>query len=412
MLYAPNRAASDPAIDNAVLEKTRFFLTASNRAPEVNLFGQPRLSIWPLSSQNDTTHRTAQDRLLARCATMGTASSSSSGYPYFFQRLDPNSPTADYTNISRNQELYAYLQNLTSRPIPGFGGSFSGKYGAGERDQILTEIFDYIRACNLNDPNLPTNGTYTDSYKLGGTFYNPYSSPYRSPGFVVPIKINSTKGAGRFPVLDQAFLIFYTPEMPTVPSGGTVTDTETKIRGALFFNFMHPMQGFMVAFTNLKLEVSSGNTFACTPVSNSDPAKSASLVSGQPQEAFNFFQNGATVTQWANANERGNGQGNQRNFGGNHSYSAMADHEINETDARKKFTLVSKDLPVIKGNPTQAKWNLTGGTFNVRVLSAAGDEIQTYEFEFPQRSEPSHPHPGGIRPICEWHSGSIQPGGS
>jgi uncharacterized protein (TIGR02600 family) len=385
LLYAPNRGASDPAIDNSVLEKTRFFLTASNRAPEVNLFGKPRLSIWPLSSENDATHRTVQDRLLARCATIGQ--------PYFFQRLDPDSSTADYTNIARNQELYAYLKDLTSSPNPGFGGSFSGKYGIGERDQILTEIFDYIRACNLNDPNLPTNGTYTDSYKLGGTYYNPYNSPYRSPGFVVPIKINGTKGAGRFPVIDQAFLVFYTPDLPTIPSGGTVTDTETKIRGALYFNFMHPMQGFMVAFTNLKLEVSAGTTFACSPVSNSDPAKSASLVNGQPVEAFNFFKDGPTVTQWANANERGNGQANSRNFGGNHSYSAMADHEINEMDPRKRFTLVSAGIPVIKGDPTLARWNLSGGTFNVKVLSADGDEIQTYEFEFPDAANLPIPTP-------------------
>ena len=391
LLYAPNRDASDSAIDNSVLEKTRFFLTASNRAPEINLFGRPRLSIWPISSQNDADHRTAQDRLIARCATIGSLATPSAGFPYYFQRFDPKSSTADYEDISRNQDLYSYLQNLTSSPIPGFGGSFAGKYGNDERDQILTEIFDYIRACNLNDPNLPTNGTYTDSAKLGGAYYHPYDSPYRSPGLVVPIKIGTTKGAGRFPVIDQAFLVFYALGIPaTAP---TPAETETKIRAALFVNFMHPMQGFMVAFTNLKLEVTAGNTFACTAVSDSDPTKSASLVSGQSQDPFNFFQEGVTVTQWANANERGSGQGNQRNFGGNHSYSALADHEINEADPRKRFYLVSQGTPIIKGDPTKAKWNLTGGTFQAQVLSASGDEIQTYEFEFPNAANLPIPTP-------------------
>ncbi|GAT32257.1 Verru_Chthon cassette protein A [Terrimicrobium sacchariphilum] len=393
MLYAPDLAGSDPSITNDVLERARFFLTANNRAPEVNLFGLPRVAIWPIHKTDDSDHRTAQDRLIARCATLGSASGSSNSYPFYFQRYDSKSTSNDYQGIPRNQRLYSYLQDITSRNIPGFGGNFASKYGSGERDQILTEIFDYIRSCNLNDPNLPTSGTYSDSYKIGGTWYSPSTSPYRSPGLVVPIKISDTKGAGRFPVIDQAFLVFYCVGIPTTPPSGQAKDTETKFRAALYFNFMNAMQGFMVSFTNLQLTVTATNTFTCFPVADADPAKSASLVSGQPNEPFNFFKNGSTVTQWANANERAMGQGNRRNFGGNHSYSALADHAISESDARRRFELVSAATPVIRGDPVKARWNLKGGTFDVTLRSADGETIQTYTFNFPDVAKLPIPRP-------------------
>ena len=55
--------------------------------------------------------------------------------------------------IARNRELYDYLQKLTDEPVPGFGGSFADKYPE-DRDQILTQIFDYVRSTNLFDDTL------------------------------------------------------------------------------------------------------------------------------------------------------------------------------------------------------------------------------------------------------------------
>ncbi len=45
-----------PRLTPEHLDKLRFFLTASSRAPELNLFGRPRVSVWPVRSErNDET---------------------------------------------------------------------------------------------------------------------------------------------------------------------------------------------------------------------------------------------------------------------------------------------------------------------------------------------------------------------
>ena len=179
----------------STLEKARFFLTANSRAPEVNLFGKPRVSIWPVPA--DAAKRTAYDRLTLFCSTIGEDK-----FPFSFQRRNPFSPTEDYANISRNEELYGYLQDLTAQPVPGYGGSFSAKWGA-DRDQILTEVFDYIRSTNLRDPLLVQRDS---SGKALGNDSQP--NVYAPFGQVAPIKIGSTQGLGRFHTISQFGLHF------------------------------------------------------------------------------------------------------------------------------------------------------------------------------------------------------------
>jgi uncharacterized protein (TIGR02600 family) len=394
MLYNPNRTGSNSVITNSVLEKTRFFLTAENEAPEVNLLGLPRVTIWPISSINDVAHRTPQDQLIAFCSTLGPPTSPSTQYPFYFQRNNSKSPTSDYSNIPRNQSLYSYLQNITSAIIPGFKGSLLTKYGAAERDQILTEIFDYIRCCNLNDPKLPTSGMYTDAAALVPSYASAFTTGL-APGLVVPIKIGATKGGGRFPVIDEAFLVFYTPTTP-IPSSAKPPDptqTQTKIKAALFFNFTYPSQGFMPVTTNIQLSATADvdathplATFSCIPSAGSGPT----TASGGG--AFIFF-NGGTVIQWANASERYNGEPNSRNFGGNQSFSALFTHQISSSDPKKQFTLVSAANLVLTGDPSKAKWNFVGGNFDVDLESAAGDKIQSYKFTFPNADNLPFPTP-------------------
>ncbi len=177
-----------------------FFVTTTSRAPELNLFGQPRVSIWPLHAQNTTTRRTPFDQLIARATTIG-------GKPYYFVREFPLSATKDYDDFPRNQELYSYLQRLTGTPFPGFGNrSFLDKYAA-DRDQILTEIFDYIRCTNLNDTWRPSASGGVQSYTpnlevaANAASYHSPTAADRGAGFVVPLQIGETRGAGRFPVL-------------------------------------------------------------------------------------------------------------------------------------------------------------------------------------------------------------------
>ena len=203
------------------LEKARFFLTASSRAPDVNLFNQPRIGIWPLTTPTNTANlpsvRTPLDNTIAFCGTIG-------GLPYYFQRQNaystsvdlPLSYTAGDTGLDRNRQLTTYLQDVTSSPIPGFGqGTFLNKYKNGDRDQVLTEIFDYVRSQNLEDPNVTTQFATTptwsggDSY-LGSTLFTSHCGI----GQVVPIIDsngnggNGTRGFGRFPTITEATLMF------------------------------------------------------------------------------------------------------------------------------------------------------------------------------------------------------------
>ncbi len=189
-----------------LLEKTRFFLTANNRSPDLNLYGRPRISLWP---QNfDAQWRTPSDRLLAFCSTVGKGTDAKE---FYFQRSNPYSTKFDYSGIGRNTDLFKYLQDTTSKAIPGFGNSFAIKYAASERDQILTEMVDYLRTVNLRDS---TQDRRMD--KEDPTNKNKYK--YAPAGLVVPLQVKSTSGGGaarvvggfgRFPVISEAALVLY-----------------------------------------------------------------------------------------------------------------------------------------------------------------------------------------------------------
>src|SRR5262249_27309400 len=152
----PTRPLTSSLITPSLLEQTKFFLTASSRAPDVNMFNQPRVICWPINAS--TTQRTLYDSTIAWCGTLNSAPLSQ--YVFYFQRSRddhhandlPAAPLAaggGKGNLARNRNLINYLANLTSQPIPGFGGNFLTKYpsvsnvtpsggSANERDQILT----------------------------------------------------------------------------------------------------------------------------------------------------------------------------------------------------------------------------------------------------------------------------------
>ena len=210
-------ATTNKAIDRSKLEHAKFFLTANSRAPEVTLFGTPRLSMWPIHSSyagdKKSPYTTPYDRLIAFCSTLKGSDF------YFIQRQNAMSPTEDAA-ISRNQRLYSYLQDLTGRPVPGFGGNFKAKYPA-DRDQILTEMVDYIRCVNLFDDFLVQQvknqypwspGTYPTDVKAGPyTFTRQRLEKYKldkGHGFVVPLQIGDTRGMGRAYTVSEAGFIF------------------------------------------------------------------------------------------------------------------------------------------------------------------------------------------------------------
>jgi hypothetical protein len=54
------------------MERARFFLTAHSRSPEINMFGMPRVAIWPVPDESlGPNYRTGFDNLIAFCSKLG-----------------------------------------------------------------------------------------------------------------------------------------------------------------------------------------------------------------------------------------------------------------------------------------------------------------------------------------------------
>lgn len=195
----PQDVAATLGLDRQKLMRAKFFLTANSRAPEVTLFNTPKISIWPIFHNSPAARVTVFDRLIAFCSTIGDPNDAANRRPYYFQRENPASPTNDIS-IARNLELYSYLQTLTGSPIPGFGGNFTTKYGA-DRDQLLTQIFDYIRTANLGDDNLVGSNRFSTTGFVAPTLYPP-------PPAGSTTTAATTMGFGRFYTVTEAALGF------------------------------------------------------------------------------------------------------------------------------------------------------------------------------------------------------------
>jgi len=152
-----------------VVERLGFFLTPNSRAPETNPFGLPKIAMWPIWGNNSATisasdeqsFRTVFDRMIARVSTLA-------GSEYFFRRN--NSSVSTEAGLYRNPGLLTLLTAMTDAPIPGFGANgatFGSKYGD-NRDQILTEIFDYIRSTNLYDDTIAMQALGTETPSVNG----------------------------------------------------------------------------------------------------------------------------------------------------------------------------------------------------------------------------------------------------
>lgn len=255
LIFSAQRGAQPGEVEltRSVIETRRFFLTAHSRAPETTLFNTPRVSVWPLDS--NPAFRTPLDELMAFCTTIN-------GKLFSFQRSDPRSATADYDGILRNQQLYAYLRNLTGRAVPGFGGgSFLTKYPvagpASERDQILTQIFDYIRTTNIDD-NLQSDPTKRFSNR---GIISTRTRTNAGMGQVTPIRIGNTQGFGRFPLLSEIGIQFIatadfanpTSNNPAVNvslketpvgNGTMLAENQARLEARLVYDAFVPGQGF------------------------------------------------------------------------------------------------------------------------------------------------------------------------
>ena len=238
VFYNTNRAANNASVTAGTLNQLNGFVTAYNRAPELNLFGRPRVSMWPLNA--DPSKRLPLDKWFATCSSMayGSGGGGVSGTNLFsVTRSDSTSPTADLTCTGATiPTLFKYLQDQTAIAPPGYADSFSSKYGAAGRDQLITLSLDYIRCVNLYDssvlPGQPGYSTYvrdkdtkvhnTNAFTPGTLAGDskwmdiPYTTGY---GQVVPLMISPTqvptssgsfKGLGRMDTtISEAALHFW-----------------------------------------------------------------------------------------------------------------------------------------------------------------------------------------------------------
>ena len=293
LAFTQNRTAS--ILSPSAISTYGFLLTTASRAPELNLFGKPRVSLLPLSTNNSTW--TAYDRLIARCATMGN-------FTYSITRSDANSSTTDYN--SRNQQIYTYLQSLTGNATPGYGNStFAVKYPIvtiggtpiSQRDQILTEMLDYIRCTNIRDTQTGATIFTTARAALGTTARG---------GQVNPLQIGNTMGFGRMNTISEAALIFMATQASNSTTSGNITTAPqaTGMRALLVFEFFCPALGYPYINPGMKFTFTpslpltvNGNTYAFNTSEEfiyGDPGYAGKMFGGGNGPAFGLLYRGST----------------------------------------------------------------------------------------------------------------------
>lgn len=386
LLFTPRRTdGSNPLLNDRLtpdgLEKVRFFLTATSRAPELNLYGRPRVTIWPVNK--DTSLRTKFDELFAFTSTLGGNIIAGDSKKFFFQRSEAKSAKVDYEETPRNVELMKYLKAMTSQPVPGFGGTFAGKYsysnalGATERDQILTEIFDYSRCVNIVDTGNRRGGvagyrSYTPFYGGAQAGYGAtVDRSYDWSGQVTPIKIDSTMGMGRFPQVCEVALLF-TPA--GTPTPGV---KQTQMEATLIMEMASPMAGFPII----------RETY-WTSVAATRPGV-VSLPTAGTQQPLNLCSNGAAPKALINipnvaSHEVMQGRGYMPSLGAGTAFNYYDEHpkapsqpELNPNDPNRSPKKLIK-IKTFTNQQTFSFWENYPG-FPVKGYQR-GDTVQYYPY--------------------------------
>lgn len=156
--------------DRETVERSRFFLTAHSRAPEITIHGLPRVAMWPVADEQlGNNYRTSFDNMIALCSTLQPASGGAAvANSYVFRRskardsvfdvTGSSSTSGSSTSLGRNSDLLNYLyKQMTTLNFPGTSAdglpsaNFGTKYGKQNAAQLSVQFFDYIRCTNLYD---------------------------------------------------------------------------------------------------------------------------------------------------------------------------------------------------------------------------------------------------------------------
>ena len=426
--FGGTRAYNNAALTSKLMEETEFFLTARSRSPDVNLFNKPRIGIWPVNVNNTPAYRTIFDQVIAFCGTIGNNL-------FYFQRQKNDDPANDLpagpsaTGLGRNRMLVSYLQDLTNRNVPGFGGSFNAKYpaatagaaaltGVSERDQILTEMFDYVRSQNLEDQS---SAAMTHPFAPAGSSANA-TSPNAGFGTVVPIQdtVLKTRGFGRFPTVSEAAILFVgaayndgqgginandinasvpEPKPATSPAvnqvqpayDSTVTAGNIRMQAILLLNLFDPSQGYPNEYGSYHFKVTGLDAFTANGKAMGFPIASKAITS-------------QSLSQY-NAGGSWNGNYAVEFCGGNLGFRTFIEGMgLAAAPAANTYTLYSTGVEVpytpppvtptagtpvattpwatVGSNP--APFDFGGGTITVQVLMPNNTVVQTINLTFPE----------------------------
>jgi len=404
LVFSPARTLNHAALTRDAVERSKFFLTASSRAPETNLFNQPRIGLWPI--QVNPSKRDAKDKLIEFCTRVG-------GNPYYFQRFsegpgnfaaldawtgaDPTqipsalSQTVDFNQITRNQQLYQYLQNRTATAIPGFGSSFVQKWSALGRDRVLTNLFDVIRSGLSTMPSGLT----------GGYHYATERDASRRNGerFVVPIQIDAgngvTKGFGRFSTVTQAAIVFYATKTVKDLSGNpNAPPLTTEMQAVIMFQPFQPTPGMFNWAPICRYDVDFGGGFSIT---------TGAGTGSFPGQAVN------RLTKDAGAGTDG-GEilalgGIARAFKVADGYGGVAGvYKILDPNEDKGYPFFTAKVPVPAG--ANATFNFGGGTLTLKIRSGIGTPATKTNGEVFQAIRMTFPDLTNL-PVPQGMSGSL-----
>ncbi len=394
MFYAPKRAGADrvnydqklglPAgsISPTMLDRARPFLTAHSRAPELTLFGRPRITMWPVHT-NAKFHNST-DRLLLFCSQVG-------GKEFIFRREDPYSPTNDF-GLARNQALFKFLREQTAKTtgrIPGFGLSFEDKYGdaPGGRDEILTQVFDYIRSVNLKDT---TRDKFIPLAEREQYRYGPR-------GLVVPTRATvdgkKVSGLGRFPTITEASLVFYhagyiaakskpfDPDMIYYdPAESAQLGVEARLlRAFLVFETFNPMQGY-APMTNL-----TGADSKLNRVFEHQLEITGDLSIQTTSGAAKKLDFGTKRTNRFTTSSGGTWGG--RNFGGTEGFMHPMVGRTSDVPGNATFYPFQTTGPGIRIPAGTGTFAFSGGKTKLTIRFGSTD-VQTVTLDFPPSSAP------------------------
>ncbi len=232
---AGNFLAASSANLTSQIQQRGFFLTAHSVAPETTLFETPKVSLWPIraganlnASPSLTNRADAYDKMIALASSLPAVGGGRD--KYYFQRENPLSNN-ELGGIPRNAQLYNYLKSLTGRAVPGFSESIASSLGSANRNSVLVQTFDMIRAgVNLMEGGLvgfsPDN-TQVRSFAYPGSMDGSWNTlaGTNSVGHVQATMHDGVRGIGTVPYITRVGVGLYCERLEILDASGNLTTT-------------------------------------------------------------------------------------------------------------------------------------------------------------------------------------------